>query len=167
MSIQSCTIDWILHFLQRTKKCKIQVISLNMKMNGWMRKCLTAYFLAMNSKRWNRVRTEWVRRLLQFWKIKLGDFVASLNTRGGPRKFRKGWPDTFFTCQLYKYFLYFWEFYEKYCKISKKKGWPGPLRPTPKSALEYSGFSWKLGQNSWGSFIYSLLFEQTPFDISR
>ena len=40
------------------------------------------------------------------------------------------------TCQLYKFFLFFWEFYKNNKK--KKKGWSRPPRPTPKSALEAS-----------------------------
>ena len=40
---------------------------------------------------------------------------------------RDGWD----TCQLYRYFLFFWEFYTIKRKFQKKKGWPRPPRPTP------------------------------------
>ena len=42
------------------------------------------------------------------------------------------------TSQLCRYFSFFWEFYKDNTKYQlKKKGWPRPPRPTPKSALEF------------------------------
>ena len=49
--------------------------------------------------------------------------------RGESRNFRKGWPGLLPTCQLYRYFWFFWEFYANNTKFQIKRGGHSPLCP--------------------------------------
>ena len=62
-------------------------------------------------------------------------FPQTEHNRGGYREFRKGWQRHLPICQLYRYFLFFCEFYKNNTKFQRKRGGRGPPRPTPKSAL--------------------------------